>query len=114
MVALSNFNYIIWVSGNIIINSYTHFYCIYVNFSDQTIYMSDCHQSQFEKLKSYVISGRSEQSQDIQYKKNNVRKCVVALGNIPVEAHVGHFDILLFFYSSPPPPHVVTQRKREV
>ena len=66
MVALSIFHYIIWVGGDIIINSYTHFYCIYVNFSDQTLYMSDFQQSQFEKLKSYVISGRSEQSEDIQ------------------------------------------------
>ena len=49
-------------------NSYTHLYCIYVNFSDQTLYMSDCQQSQFKKLKSSVISGRSEQSEDIQYK----------------------------------------------
>ena len=48
------------------IHSYTHFYCIYVNFSDQILYMSDFQQSQFEKLKSYVISGRSEQSEDIQ------------------------------------------------
>ena len=32
------------------------------------IYMSDCQQSQFKKLKSYVISGRSDQSEDIHYK----------------------------------------------
>ena len=52
MVALSIFYYIIWVCGDIIIKSYTHFYCIYVNLSDQTLYnMSECQQSQFEKLK---------------------------------------------------------------
>ena len=55
---------------DIIINSYTHLYCMYVNFSDQTLYMymSDRQQSQFKTLKSSVISGRSEQSEDIQYK----------------------------------------------
>ena len=66
MVALSIFHYVIWVCGNIIINAYTHSYCIYINFSDQALYMSDCQQSQFKKLKSYVISGRSEQSEYIQ------------------------------------------------
>ena len=57
MVALSIIHYMIygWVGGDIIINSYIHLYC-----------MSDSQQSQFKKLKSYVISGRSEQSEDIQ------------------------------------------------
>ena len=62
----SIFHYIVWVGGDIIINSYTHLYCIHVSFSDQTVYMSDCQHSQFKKLESYVIPGRSEQSEDIQ------------------------------------------------
>ena len=48
------------MGGDININSYTHFYCIHVNVRDHTLCMADCQHSQFKKLKSYVISGRSE------------------------------------------------------
>ena len=72
----SSFIVIIFISNSTIINIIQEcersifnlllYIFIYVNVSDQTLYMSDCHQSQFKKLKSYGISGRSEHSEDIQ------------------------------------------------